>query len=368
MEFVCTSKHLNAAYFTALDVTGREHLVVVAKASWQIPMSGQRPRPIAPLPLYDADGYFGAPGESAMRYGDDFARFKPRCDVLFDACAHAPDGKPVKTLDVSVQVGPLKKKIRVVGNRHWRKTLTGLAPSTPEPFVSMPLHFGRAFGGSRTYEKKGQKLSETLLRNPAGIGWAGKETRSSVDGQPVANLELPLKPIQRPDDEHEPVALSAIGKHWSPRSHYTGTFDELWKREVAPFLPEDFDDQYHQCAPQDQQIPYLQGGEAVHLERLLHDQPYTNFRLPPLDHMKVRVLRKDYTTETLSAPADTLFFETESRRFSVTWRVCTPIQRRIQEFDVVAVGSISPEWWSMRTIGLDMAGDCYGCAEEAEAA
>ncbi|MBF5005294.1 DUF2169 family type VI secretion system accessory protein [Diaphorobacter caeni] len=366
MEFVCTSKHLNSAYITALDVSGREHLVVIAKASWTIPVAGQRPRPLPPQPLLDADEYYGEPGESALRCGDDYARFKPRCDVIFDAVAHAPFGKSVKELDVGVQVGALQKVIRVTGARRWKSSLTGWGLSAAEPFTSMPLHFGLAFGGTRYYEQRGQKFAEALFTNPVGQGWAGDKTRESMAGQAVANLAHPGAPIKRPDDSLSPIALSAIGRHWMPRAKLGGTYDDSWRREVAPFLPEDFDVQFEQAASEDQQVPHLNGGEEVQLIHILRNQPKLHFTLPILNQMKVRVLRKDFSTETLPAVADTLFFETEMQRFSVTWRASTPIRRRIQEFDTVAVGAVDPHWWHMKTMGLDVSGGCLGCAKESE--
>jgi len=39
-------------------------------------------------------------------------------------------------------------------------------------------------------------------------------------------------------------------------SQYSGTYDEAWQRDMAPLLPEDFDEQFFQRAPPDQQIPY----------------------------------------------------------------------------------------------------------------
>ena len=82
MQLHIGSKHLAAGISVQLDVSGREHLVVVAKATWSLPAPGQRPRPLPPQPLAMADQYFGDPGESAMRYGADVLRFKPRCDVI----------------------------------------------------------------------------------------------------------------------------------------------------------------------------------------------------------------------------------------------------------------------------------------------
>ncbi|MBR0565986.1 DUF2169 domain-containing protein [Azoarcus sp. L1K30] len=362
MELVCTSKHLVSSIATAIDVTGREHLVIVAKASWRIPAPRQRPRPLPPQPLAVADAYHGVPGRSAMRYCDDFARFKPRCDVLFDACAHAPSGHPIRQLDLAVQVGALNKRIRVFGPRNWTRGLLGLTPSEPEPFIRMPLHFGHAFGGSRSYDANGKTLTEALLTNPDGLGWGGPNTARGLVGAPVANLEHPDDQIKRPDGPNQPVALSAIGRHWQPRQGYAGTYDDAWRRDVAPFLPEDFDDRFHQCAPEDQQIDYPRGGETVRLNHLVPSCPALAFSLPQLDGVKVRILRTDYSTEQIDAVVDTLFFETDAERFSAVWRASSPIRRRLQEFDTIAVGPIEPEWWRARSLGLDDHG-CPGCGE-----
>lgn len=365
MQLVCSSKHLATAIATALDVTGREHLVVVTKATWALPAPGQRPRPLPPCALSPSDQYYGAPGESAMRYGDDFVRFKPRCDVLFDACAHAPGGRPVRQLAVALRIGDWRKQLVVVGDRQWQRGLLGFTPSDPAPFTAMPLHFGHAFGGMRSYQDGKHTRVEAFAPNLAGLGWGGRRTWQTLLGQPVANLQAPDKPIRRPDDDALlPTALGAVARHWAPRNQYAGTYDAAWSRDVAPFLPQDFDEQFFQCAPVDQQIPYPRGGEAVELHHIFAQHPQLAFTLPRFDHLKVRILRTDYSTETLNPPVDTLFFETEAGRFSAVWRASTPIRRRIQEFDTLAVGHIDPAWWQARTLGFDDQG-CPGCGQVA---
>jgi hypothetical protein len=123
--------------------------------------------------------------------------------------------------------------------------------------------------------------------------------------------------------------------------------------------PADFDERFHQVAPEDQQMPYPTGGETVHLMHLLPDRPALAFALPRLD-MQVRVLRADYRQEAPVAVVDTLFFEPDQRRFSVVWRASVRQQRGIQEFREVAVGPIDPVWWRQR-----VAGGCAGCSGDA---
>ncbi|MPM15925.1 hypothetical protein SDC9_62299 [bioreactor metagenome] len=361
MEFVCSSNTLRSDYFVALDTSGREHLVVIAKASWRIPHPGQRPRPLYPTPFCDSDEYFGAPGESAIRYGDDHVRYKSRCDVIFDACAYAPERTPVKELTVGIRVGSIQKVIRVIGKRIWRNGVSGFGISDPEPFERMPLHFGHAFGGVRYFERNDELHAEAQLSNPAGIGWAGPATIGTADGTPAANLESINERITFPDDRCVPIALSAVGRHWLPRAQYAGTFDDRWRKEQAPFLPEDFDERFYQCAPADQQIPYPKGGETVQLVHLTPEFKNLKFQLPRMDHMKIHVLRSDLSIETHQAVADTLFFEVDLGRFSVVWRASTPIRRRIQEFTAVVVGNADPHWWKMKRLGLDAMANCVGC-------
>lgn len=363
MDLLIASKHLLAEVSTALDVQGREHLVVVVKGSWQIPGPGQRPRPVAPSPLAKSDQFLGEAGLSPMLYGADFARHKPRCDVLFDSFAHAPHGTEVQELTVACQVGPLKKGIKVVGPRQWRKRLGLYSLSKAQPFSSMPLHFGLAFGGTRSFRKgsgnSAQILSESLLSNPEGTGWGGSKTGGDLDGVAAPNLQALDESISNPTGNYTPVALSAVARHWQPRSGYAGTYDQHWQQEICPFLPEDFDEQYHQCAPRDQQIDYPKGGEDVIFRNMMAGRDDVRFKLPKLDRMQVRILRKDYSVADLNAVVDTLYFETEKARFSAVWRVSVPIRRRIQEFSVVAVGTIDPDWWEAKRSGR---GDCVGCA------
>lgn len=354
----------------AIDVSGREHLVIVAKATWQIPAAGQRPRPLAPQALEQADLFAGAPGESAMLYGSDFARFKPRCDVLFNASAHAPGGLPARELIVGWKVGSLQKGIKVHGPRHWRKRLGMVSLSPAEPFTQRPLHFGLAFGGSRDYQKgrgeHARTLTEAHRANPSGIGWFGPHSDDALDGQPAPSLEALDDPVRKPGGKQQPVAFSAIARHWLPRPNYAGTYDEQWQRDVFPFLPEDFDEQFHQCAPQDQQMAYPGGGEAVVLLNMMPGRPDVRFKLPTLDKLKVRILRDDYSSEEPRAVADTLYFEPDQQRFSVVWRASVPIKKRIQEFDTIAVGSVSAQWWQQKSMGMEGCAGCGGSDYSAE--
>lgn len=362
MQIIIGSKHIAVDYACVHDVEGREHLVVVAKSTWQIPAMGQRPRPLQPQPIEMADVFIGDPSNSAMIYGADMLRFKPRCDVIFNASAHAPGDQPVQELSVAWQVGDLRKGLRVHGPRQWR-TMLGLATLTAAaPFLNMPLHFGMAFGGTRTYKKGwGESVSiltEAQLANPSGIGWFGSRADDIIDGQPAPCLEALDDPVRKPGGKQSPTAFSAVARHWLPRPNYAGTYDAHWQKEIFPFLPEDFDEQFNQCAPSDQQMKYPLGGEQVILRNMVAGRPDVRFKLPKLDNVQVRILRKDYSSEEFTAVADTLYFEPDQGRFTVVWRVSTAVQRRIDEFKTVAVGPIPLQMWREKALGES---SCIGC-------
>ncbi|TDR34958.1 hypothetical protein DFR29_1414 [Tahibacter aquaticus] len=359
MEVVTASKYIAAAVAPVLDARGREYLVIVGKSTWQIPRPGQRPRPQAAQPFVESDSYVGEPGLSALRCSDDFARFKPRCDVVFDACAHAPRGEAVTELGVGFRVGPLAKALRVVGPRQWRRTLAGYQLGPPSAFVTLPLHLGFAHGGSRTYPGRDrQPLTDAYSDNPVGIGWMSRLSNETIDGMPAASLEDIADPITQPQHPHRPVTLGAIGRQWPSRQRFAGTSDDHWQRNVFPFLPEDFDEQYFQSAPEDQQMDFPRGGEAVKLINLDPEYPQLEFQLPPLV-LPVRVLRRNYRSDLLDARADTVFFETEARRFSVVWRTQVPIARHVSEFELIALGDVDADWWRSRALGLDES--CADC-------
>ncbi len=362
MELMLGSRNLLADIATALDVSGQEHLVIVAKASWQIPAQGQRPQPIEPTPLALADVYLGAEGHSPMLYGADFARHKPYCDVLFNAQAHSPDGQPVRQMQAAWQVGELQKHVRVHGIRYWQVKNSQISLTPAEPFTHMPLHFGMAFGGTRHFMHDQQtRLSESFASNPDGLGWLGPHSADQLNNLAAPCLEAIDEPITQANGAYQPVAFSAIGRHWHSRKQFAGTYDAHWQQEVAPLLPSDFDERYHQCAPLDQQIPYPQGGEIVRLHHMMAGRPDVQFMLPQLNQCKIRILRTDYSTEELEAVVDTLYFEPDEQRFSAVWRASLPIRRRLQEFDAVAIGPVDPAWWRSKSLGIQA--DCHNCAE-----
>lgn len=55
-------------------------------------------------PLCDGDRFTAEPRKSSLAAESDFCPFKPRCDVLLNATAHAPRGLPARTFRVGLRI------------------------------------------------------------------------------------------------------------------------------------------------------------------------------------------------------------------------------------------------------------------------
>jgi hypothetical protein len=139
------------------------------------------------------------------------------------------------------------------------------------------------------------------------------------------------------------MAFGPIGRGWPPRIGHAGTYDKDWIDNVFPFLPADFDTRYFQCAPEDQQVPHLGGGEPVVLINLTEDGR-RDFALPRFEMPVVFFRRRADRVETRGT-LDTVVFEPEAGRFGMVWRAQLKLQRDIFELSQVVVGRMSRAWW-----------------------
>lgn len=254
----------------------------------------------------------------------------------------------------------MKKTLRVTGNRQWDRN-TPNTITKPEPFTAMPLNYDRAFGGVQHYKEGNEILPDVFEKNPIGKGYLSKKGQDISLALP--NLEVINNPLILPQENYEPVALSAVARNWLPRRLYAGTYDQRWKEEFFPLLPDDFDERYYQCAPEDQQIDYPDGGENVILRNMMQGREDVQFKLPRLNNLPVKVLMSDYLVHTLPVVVDTIYFEPDESRFSVVWRASLPIKRRIQKIQTVAVGHVCSSWWNARVTGSV---GCTGCSGQKE--
>lgn len=332
-----------AGYTMGMDKTGAEYVVVAVKGTFTLPKQGETPKLTdEQVPLVDADLFNGEPGRSATLVECDYALEKPQCDILLNGAAYAPGGRPVERIAVGLQVGAQRKSFAVWGNRVWRAATVGYAPSEPEPFTRLPISYDNAFGGTDERMRDPAQV-RSYLPNPVGCGWHHHIYRELVIGAPVSNTEEMRDPVRDPGGKYRPMAFGPIGRGWPSRIGYAGTYDQNWIDNVFPFLPNDFDLRYFQCAPEDQQIAPPVGGEPVVMLNLTPDGR-REFALPTVE-MPVVFFRKRADRVEMKGTLDTLLFEPDEEQLSMVWRASVKLRRDIFELSQAVVGKMSRGWW-----------------------
>ena len=287
------------------------------------------------VPIVLEPQYLGEPDRSSIQVPSDLSLMKPGTDVLLLGHAHAPGGRPVTQMDVSVSVGPVSKTVRVFGDRVWR---TGATPaiSRPAAFDTMPLIWERAFGGISPIEADGDAWAEP--RNPVGVGFHEGREGGPVDESWLPNLEDPAELITSWKQQPSPACFSPLAPHWEPRRVYAGTYDEQWQQERAPYLPDDFDPLFFQMAPVDLiSMDYLTGGELVEIDGASRDG-LLRFRLPMIDLAVTYLI--DATTETRTPVLDTILIEPDAERMQLVWRTVLPCDKRALQVKQVSAALV----------------------------
>jgi hypothetical protein len=317
------------------DRHGRERLVVVVKGTWAV--EGGRARPSdEPEPVRLVDEYHGEPGVSSLRFAGDAALFKPATDVVLVGHARAPKGR-ARQMDVRLTVGKISKTIRVFGDRFWRKTMGLRTASDPEPFDLIPLVYERAYGGT---DESDPDRPQSVPENPVGVGFRGKRSKLPKTDVPLPNLEHPESLIRSPRDRPKVAGFGFVSPQWQPRLRYAGTYDDAWMRDRAPFLPDDFDERFHQAAPWDQVVPgYLRGGEAIRVERASVSGEMS-FEVPR-ERPEVALLVEGRRVE-LPLALDTLVVDGDSERFTTVWRGNVDVHDRVYDVDWIKITAGGP--------------------------
>lgn len=351
MELINATR-MQVGYTMGLEPSGRELLVVVVKGTFRFPLADEPHDHFAlhekQRPLVTADTFTGEPGLSAPVYEVDFAPRKRRCDLLLLGRAHAPQGRPATRVDVGLRVGNWQKRLTAVGPRHWECTLAALRATPPEPFLSQPLSYDVAFGGTdQFHEEPAQHAAYTA--NPVGLGFHKHLRKEWVSGKPLPLTEETGHAVTDTNSAYRPMSFGPVGRSWEPRSGYAGTYDEAWLEKTFPFLPPDFDEQYFQAAPADQQVPlsaFSHGPTEVTLFNLT-SEGITRFTIPALA-VPVQVFPRRGERENYTATMDTVLIEPDLQRFTLNWRVARPLKRSMHEIDQLLVGNRVGGLWKQR--------------------
>ena len=237
--------------FESRDWDGDDHFVLVLRGTFRIEPGRRLIPEVEQDPVVVADEYYGEPVVSSLRRANDLAPVKPRGELFVTGTARPPGGQPAKRWPVRVQCGSIDKTLRVTGPREWRTSyLTGWRLTDPEPTDAVPLQYELAYGGSG--EHKGEPVS--CEANPVGRGFFPGRVPPSTDPIPAPQIEDPADPINDVlRKTYKPVGFGPLTPAWPQRLKHAGTYDDDWLENRWPNIPLDFDYQFHNAAPRDQQ-------------------------------------------------------------------------------------------------------------------
>jgi hypothetical protein len=268
------------------------------------------------IPIAFGDQLYEKKG-AGIRYETDLVPFKPKTDVVLCGRAYAPQNQPAQKVDVSLKLGPVEKHLRVYGKRLWN--YSGLlshryAVTATKPFVTCPIRYTEAFGGMDP------TTGEYCDRNLAGKGYYSRKTKNKLTGWPLPRIEDPKALIRTPEDHPKPVGFGFYHRAWQPRAACAGTFDDAWRKNRSPKLPEDFNYHFYNGAHPDLQVKgYLNGDEPVELVNLT-PEGLARFDLPGI--MPACLIKRinAQESEKVKLNLDTVFIEPDKRNFSLVWR------------------------------------------------
>ncbi len=324
----------SAQPFINMDKSGAEILVLLAKATFELPSDYNKTVPIIEqLPIEASDVYEGEEGISSLRYESDIGMPKTSTDIIFIGHAYAKTiGDPF--VDVLFRAGPLSKVARVFGDRCWENNLGTTKISKPQPFKKIPLVYERAFGGLDNSHSD-QNYHEYEQRNPVGLGFRAKHSKAPVDGCRLPNIENPKEFITHINDRPEPVGFGFVGKHWSPRINYLGTYDDDWKKNRMPLLPSDFDERFNSAASLGLTAGnYLEGGELIEIINA-SENGHLKFSLPKISILGS--LMVDVEISPIEMNLDTVVVDTDSNHLILHWRGMQNIHNVVEDVRWVRV-------------------------------
>lgn len=315
---------------------GRPVLVPLVRATFDITPAGLVVA-AAQAPVCLAGEPYGDPETSSYRYEPECLLPKPATDVVLVGSAAAPRPGVTEVL-VAFQVGPLRKGVRVVGDRGFFRSVGGVGMSKALPFERIPLVWERAFGGwdrSNPDEKK----HECEYRNPVGVGFRGSGARWE-EGLRCPNLEDPARPFKGWGDRPPPAGFGFVSASWEPRRKLGGTYDERWQKERAPLLPKDFTRAFLSSASPGLTAPgYLRGDEQVVVAGVRADVPVA-FRLPGVPPPDVTVVRTRDPDQVVHTRLDTVIVDTDAGKVFMLWKGELVLRREPLEVRAMKVGTI----------------------------
>jgi hypothetical protein len=324
-----------AGMFLFPDEAGIDAIYTVVKATFDI-VSGIPEISEEQRPVQLSDEYYGEPGASSLERATEAHLSKPGTDVVVVGDAIAPDGRAVKELMVSLEVGERRQAIRVVGDRSWKGTALKSWPGDPAPFVCMPLVYERAFGGMQILENSdGTTTVNAEPFNPVGRGFRGARSFEEIRSEPVPNLEDPDLPVTSMKSRRRPVGFGFVAPSWAPRYPYAGTYDAAWRRSRAPYLPRDFDARFFNTAPADWVFEEGLTGKTPIVVENMSETGVLAIEMPTVD-LAIEVVVAGAVV-TPKPALETVLIEPNDAKLFMTFRAKAPCDKKALEVSEVRI-------------------------------
>ncbi len=288
-----------------------KHITVVAKASFSLPAEGE-PQRLAAQPLRSREHHHQTGILSSVALPTDRVPFRTRADVVLVGHAYPDAGQPA----AMTRQGALRlsrgeerlvdKTLLVRGDQQAGEQL---------PLEKIPLRYEQPYGGSG------------CLDNPLGVG---------ANGLREPNIVYP----------NEPTVPAGFG----PISQRLPSRKRLLSREQLSALAVDankfspgFVWDYFQCAPSDQQIPFLRGDEVLYLLGVHPQVDEREWVLPQLSALgAIYGLNGDAATEVILA-CDTVLIEPDEQRVSLSWRGWLRVPSDAETSALVVVAGVASD-------------------------
>lgn len=294
----------------------------------------------APVVLADHPWDLEAPERSSVRLAGEAVLVKPRTDVLVTGSVRALGGRPRAGWDVAVVVQGregrvLEHHVQVTGPRWWRYgALRGFSLSDPEPAAEVPIRYELAYGGAYPDRRRptgadGEPAWVVHWPNPSGTGFFDEAALSPTLPHPAPQWQPPGRPVKAMNQEVPLAGLGPLGRPWSARRQWAGTYDDAWldqarddmARGLPADYPADFDPRFFQCAhPGLVSERYLRGDEAVALFGASAEHEWLVAQLPGLA-LQARLLDGQDRWHEAWMPLDTVHVDLDAAAVHLCWRL-----------------------------------------------
>jgi len=302
------------------DLSGKEHVLVVAKSTWHLDTSRllaaekqlglnlyPQQKRLSELDLDDAQLSVLADRKDGeiVWLDHDLSPPKHAFDVLVAGYVTAPRGYAEASIEAGIRIGNRIASLVAHVPRYWDTGLVGpRARSLSVSVRRVPLTYAVADW------QMGFPL-EAGLDVPQRLPW----------------LEAKGETHSRTRYAKSPASFGFWPENAAHRLPFCGTFDEAWRRTRQPALPLDFDARFYNVAHPDLQLPGAPApGTPIRLVHLA-ETPVIDTRMPSLSLAVQATTRSGALCPATLLKPDTLTIEPDQSRFSLIWRALLPTEQ-----------------------------------------